>query len=93
MIFRLGAFFSIFYLLMLNCLPTCSAGEFDYLPEYAGKTTTTVTGSHIKLNKSEAGEFKRNLERLRNLLAKQPTLASPRGVEIKGYFRPKRLSA
>lgn len=84
---RLRIVFYIFYLLIINS-SSCLAGEFDYLHEYAGKVTTTVSGSHIKLNKIEANAFKCNLERLRNLLVKQPTLASPRGVEIKGYFRP-----
>jgi len=70
-------------------LSTANAGsEFDYLHEHPGKTSATVTGSHIKLSKAEAAAYKRNLERLLYLLAKQPTLASPQGVEIKGYFRP-----
>jgi len=62
--------------------------EFDYLHEHPGKTSATVTGIHSALSKAESATFKRNLERLLSLLAKQPTLASPRGVEIKGYFRP-----
>ncbi|GAM08075.1 hypothetical protein OR1_00345 [Geobacter sp. OR-1] len=65
-----------------------AAGEFDYLHEHPGKTSATVTGANHALSKVESAAFKRNLERLRSLLAKQPTLASPRGVEIKGYFRP-----
>jgi hypothetical protein len=68
---------------------TVHAGtEFDYLHEHPGKTSATVTGIHSALSKAESATFKRNLERLLSLLAKQPTLASPRGVEIKGYFRP-----
>lgn len=66
----------------------CFAGEFDYLHEHPGKASATVTGTHKALSKGEAAAFKRNLERLRSLLVKQPALASPKGVEIKGYFRP-----
>lgn len=68
---------------------TAYAGsEFEYLHEHPGKSTATVSGANRALSKSESIAFKRNLERLFSLLAKQPTLAAPRGVEIKGYFRP-----
>lgn len=69
-------------------LVTATAANYDYLHEHPGKTSATVTGAHNALSKAEAAAFKRNLERLRSLLAKQPTLAAPQGVEIKGYFRP-----
>lgn len=64
------------------------AAEFDFLHEHPGKMSATVTGSHIALTKTEATAYKRNLERLRDLLARQPVFRSPRGVEIIGYFRP-----
>ena len=65
-----------------------SGGEFDFLHEHPGKMSATITGSHIQLKKTEAAAFKRNLEHLLSLLSRQPALKSPRGVEIKGYFRP-----
>jgi len=64
------------------------AGEFDFLTEHPGKLTATVTGSHQMVGKGDAAAFKRNLERLRGLLAKQPVFTPPRGVEVIGYFRP-----
>lgn len=63
------------------------AGEFNFLTEHPGKFSAPVS-SHIKLSKTESAVFKRNLEQLRNLLAKQPVFNPPRGVEIIGYFRP-----
>lgn len=65
-----------------------ASSEFDFLHEHPGKTSATVTGSHIKLSTAESVAYKRNLQRLRDLLARQPVFASPRGVEIIGYFRP-----
>lgn len=66
---------------------TGSAGEFDFLHDHPGKAQATAS-SHTGLTKAEGTAFKANLERLRNLLFKQPVFNSPRGVEIKGYFRP-----
>ena len=80
--------FVLLMFLSMTCVRVQAGGEFEYLHEYPGKMSATVSGSHIALTKSESAEFKRNLERLRVLLAKQPTLAAPRGIEIKGYFRP-----
>ena len=78
----------IVFAVLLILIPFPSvAGEFDFLPEHPGKFSAPVS-THIKLNKTESAAFKRNLERLRILLAKQPVFTPPRGVEIIGYFRP-----
>jgi len=80
---------SALFVVTLSCVTAHAVGsEFDYLHDHPGKFSATVIGSHIALSKSESMAFNRNLERLRALLAKQSTLAAPRGVEIKGYFRP-----
>lgn len=63
------------------------AAEFDFLHNHPGKFIATVS-SNSTLKKTEAAEFKRNLERLRDLLAKQPVFTPPVGVEVIGYFRP-----
>lgn len=63
------------------------AGEFTFLHDHPGKFSATVS-SNATLKKSDAAVFSRNLERLRDILAKQPVFTSPQGVEIKGYFRP-----
>jgi len=65
-----------------------AGSEFQYLPDHPGKMAATVTGSHVQLKKNETVAYKRNLEQLRDLLARQPVFSSPRGVEIIGYFRP-----
>lgn len=64
-----------------------SAREFDFLHDHQGKAQATVS-SNTALTKTEGTAFKANLERLRNLLFKQPVFTTPHGVEIKGYFRP-----
>lgn len=79
---------SIVIFTLLLSSQNVSGGEFDFLHEHPGKMSATVTGSHLALNKAESAAFKRNLEQLRTLLAKQPVFTSPRGVEILGYFRP-----
>ncbi|KAF0219481.1 MAG: hypothetical protein FD174_1941 [Geobacteraceae bacterium] len=78
----------LFLLLAFLQVQPLFAGEFDYLHEHPGKMSATVTGSHIQLKKGEAAPYKRNFERLRDLLAKQPVFKAPRGVDIVGYFRP-----
>lgn len=75
-------------LLSLLCSIVHAGSEYDYLHEHPGKMFATITGSHPQLKKGESAPYKRNFERLRDLLAKQPVLKSPRGVDIKGYFRP-----
>ena len=68
-----------------------AAGEFDFLTEHPGKLTATVTvANHPRklLSKPDAAAYQRNLERLRDLLAKQPVFNPPLGVEVIGYFRP-----
>lgn len=79
---------SIIFALLLLLAPLPAAGEFIFLSDHPGKLTATVTGSHKALGKTDAALYKRNLERLRNHLAKQPVLTNPRGVDIIGYFRP-----
>lgn len=67
------------------------AAEFEFLPEHPGGFTATATANNVplsKLSKSDAAAFKQKLEQLRNLLAKQPVMQAPKGVEIIGYFRP-----
>jgi hypothetical protein len=67
------------------------AGEFDFLHEHPGGFSAPVTVSNVpqkKLSKAHADAFKRNLERLRDLLGAQPVFKPPLGIEIIGYFRP-----
>ena len=79
---------SVAILLALTSVTTHAESEYDFLYEHPGKMSATVTGSHIQLNKTEAAPYKRNFEHLLGLLAKQPVFRAPRGVDIKGYFRP-----
>jgi|GEM_PF-2148982 len=68
-----------------------AAAEFEFLPDHPGGFSATATVSNVpvrKLSKADAAAFKKKLEQLRNLLAKQPALQAPKGVEIIGYFRP-----
>lgn len=65
----------------------CAAAEFTFLPEHPGSASASIS-SHRYLSKGDAAAFKRNLERLRDLLLKQPVFKPPRGVEVIGYFRP-----
>lgn len=69
----------------------CKAGEFDFLTDHPGSFSASVTispGSPQKLlSKGDAATFKRNLEKLRNVLARQPVFNPPQGVEVIGYFR------
>lgn len=80
-------------MMLLFCLMArpLAAAEFEFLPEHPGGFTATATVSNVpatKLSTADATAFKKKLEQLRNLLAKQPIMQSPRGVEIIGYFRP-----
>lgn len=87
-------------LLLLGSLLACScllfpepvqAGEFQFLHEHPGKFTATATASNVpqkKLDKGSAARYRQNLEKLRNLLAAQPVMKEPKGVDIIGYFRP-----
>lgn len=80
-----------FLLITILLPPRAVAGEFDFLTEHPGKLTATVTVANQPqklLSKSDAAAYKRNLERLRTLLAKQPVFNPPLGVEVIGYFRP-----
>lgn len=82
---------SLLLLPMLLFASLVSAGEFDFLTEHPGKFSASVTVANQPqklLSKTDAAGYKRNLERLRNLLAKQPVFNPPRGVEVIGYFRP-----
>ncbi|GFO56102.1 hypothetical protein GMSM_31090 [Geomonas sp. Red276] len=81
-----------FVLLVLPALPMAAqAGEFTFLTEHPGKATATVTVANqpLKLlSRQDAAAYKRNLEKLRELILKQPVFHPPRGVEVIGYFRP-----
>lgn len=61
--------------------------EFNFLHEHPGGFTASVSSQHY-LKKSEATTYRRNLALLRDLLARQPVFQPPRGIEVKGYFRP-----
>lgn len=74
--------------LLVRPLP---AAEFVFLPDHPGGFAATATVNNVpvsKLSKPDAAAFKQKLEQLRNLLAKQPVMQAPKGVEIIGYFRP-----
>jgi hypothetical protein len=67
------------------------AGEFLFLPEHPGHVSAPVTVANAlpsRLSRADAALFKRNLERLRDLLVSQPVFNPPRGVEVIGYLRP-----
>lgn len=81
----------ILLLIGLSLPPRLAASGFDFVYDQPGKLTAPVTVSNIPhklLSKAETSAYQRNLERLRDLLAKQPVFNPARGVEVIGYFRP-----
>lgn len=80
----------LFILAILSPL-TVSAGEFTFLTEHPGRVSALVTVANAlpsRLSRADAAVYKRNLERLRDLLTSQPVFNPPRGVEVIGYLRP-----
>ncbi|MRR58470.1 MAG: hypothetical protein EG824_09705, partial [Deltaproteobacteria bacterium] len=85
--------FLIIYLFILAIVSplTVSAGEFTFLTEHPGRVSAPVTVANAlpsRLSRADAAVYKRNLERLRDLLISQPVFNPPRGVEVIGYLRP-----
>jgi hypothetical protein len=81
---------SLLILAILSPL-AASAGEFTFLTEHPGRVSAPVTVANAlpsRLSRADAAVYKRNLERLRDLLISQPVFTPPRGVEVIGYLRP-----